>query len=182
MINYELAHKYFEHRKDGFLYWKVNKSPRGKAGYPAGSKAGGVNGSGRYWKVNLNGHPYAAHRVIWLMHYGYIPEHEIDHVDRNPFNNRIENLREVSRVCNMRNTQVPCDNKTGVKGVSWDKSNTKWRADITIHGKRNRLGVYKDFSEAVLARFAAEQCLSWDTCDSSSSAYQYAKKHNLIRC
>ena len=54
-------------------------------------------------------------------------------------------------------------------------------AHIRIMKKYYNLGRYADFDEAVLARLATEQCLGWEGCDSSSPAYQYAKKHNLIK-
>ncbi len=51
----------------------------------------------------------------------------------------------------------------------------KWRACIKLNGSTMHIGRFTDFSEAVLHRFAAEQCLGWEGCDSSSPAYQYVK-------
>ena len=141
---------------------------------------GGWNGSGRYWKVNLNGHPYAAHRVIWLMHYGYFPENEIDHINRNPLDNKLENLREASRTCNARNTGIACINSSGVKGVYWNKRDSSWIARIKVRQKYYHLGYFDNFCEAVLTRLAAEQCLNWHKCDTDSSAYRWAIKHNVV--
>ena len=73
------------------------------------------------------------HRVVWAWHHGRLPTMQIDHINGNGFDNRIENLREVSQSENMRNQhrQWKPNKDTGLPGVSPDKNgyNTK------IHGK-----------------------------------------------
>lgn len=101
----------------------------------------------------------------------------LDHIDRKILNNRIENLREVSNSCNMRNTGNPSTNTSGVKGVCWNKSKNKWRAEIKINSRMTHLGYFTDFTEAVAHRLAAEQCLNWECCDGCSPAYQFMKEH-----
>ena len=120
---------------------------------------------------------YLNHRLIWLWHKGYFPEHEIDHIDRDKLNNRIENLREVTRTCNLRNTGNRSNNVSGVKGVCWYKRHEKWLSTIRVARKSINLGYHVDFLEAVCHRLAGEQALDWEGCDSSSPAYQYVKKH-----
>ncbi len=127
--------------------------------------------------VSINDKTYLAHRIIWLWYYGYLPENFIDHVDRNPHNNKIDNLREASNQCNQRNTGNPKDNTSGVKGVYWHKKRNKWKAEIRINGKGLYLGSYESFTDAVCARLAGEQCLNWSGCDTNSPAYTYVKEN-----
>jgi len=120
----------------------------------------------------------STHRLIFFYHNGYFPEGQVDHIDRNKKNNRIENLREVSRQCNLRNTGNSKANTSGVKGVS--KHYSGWKAGVTINGKNKHICYTKDFDEAVLYRFAIEQCIGWNNCDKNSPAMEYAIKNKLI--
>lgn len=155
--------------KDGVLYWKVVKAARIKVGDTAGYVSNG------YLLTRVNGKNYKNHRLVWLYEYGYFPENDIDHIDRDCSNNKINNLREVSRQCNLRNTGDFNHNTSGVKGVSWCNRAKKWRAYIKINQKNKHLGRYEDFDNAVCARLAAEQCLGWSGCDKSSPAFKYVK-------
>ncbi len=161
--------------KDGSLFWK--KPP--KCQVKIGDEAGSMHWSG-YRIVRVDRRLYLSHRMIWLYLHGYFPEDGLDHIDKNKLNNRIENLREVSQVCNSRNCGNFKHNKSGVKGVHWAKANNRWISSIRVFRKSYHIGSYKDFNEAVLHRFAAEQCLGWHGCDSTSPAYLYAIKNNLI--
>lgn len=111
------------------------------------------------------------HRLIWLYVYGYLPENDVDHINRIRTDNRLCNLREVSRSCNIRNSGLRENNKSGVKGVHYIKSIKKWSAFIYVDKKNKNLGVFTDFIEAVATRLAAEQCLSWYSCQAESTAY-----------
>lgn len=159
--------------KDGALFWKVTGSGiiRGLAGCPHWTG---------YKIVGIKRKVYQLHRVIFLWHHGYMPECEIDHINRDRGDNRIENLREVSVSCNQRNRGNPKNNNSGVKGVWWDTANRVWRSGIRVNGKQYALGSFKFKYDAVLTRLATEQCLGWEGCDSSSPAYKYAKKYKLI--
>lgn len=171
-LDYYMAHRLFSYNPDtGVIIRKVALSNRVKAGEPLGNNRGG------YLTFGYNRKMYKCHRLAWLMHYGYWPEQNIDHINRNGTDNRIKNLREASQQCNVRNSKTPCDNKTGVKGVSWSKSKRKWRPRIAIMRKERFLGYYIDFANAVCARLAAEQCLGWPECDSTSTAYLYVKNN-----
>lgn len=140
----------------------------------AGKKIGSI--SNGYLMAKVDGKQYSVHRLIWLYHHGYFPENEIDHINRDRGDNRILNLREVSRSCNIRNTGNFGHNTSGVKGVSLDKRVRKWIAQIRYNGRNIFLGTYIDFSEAVCHRLAAEQALGWYGCDSSSPAFKYVSK------
>lgn len=95
-----------------------------------------------------------AHRVIWKMVHGTEPQ-IIDHIDGDPGNNRLANLRNVSHAVNMRNARIRPDNKSGVPGVHFDKSRQRYLAYVDIDGKRKNIGRFKTFEEAVEARRAA---------------------------
>ena len=147
------------------------------------SKKGSVAGTPQvngYRYIQINNKLYLAHRLIWLFHYGYFPEHEIDHINRNGADNGLENLREVSHLCNSRNCEGHKDNTSGVTGISFCNAGKVWRVYIGFDNACYHLGKLKDFDEAVLLRLAAEQCLDWRSCGFASSAYRYSMKHNLI--
>lgn len=136
--------------------------------------AGCINAIG-YRVINIKNKLYLAHRLIWLWHNGYMPELCIDHINQIRDDNRIENLRESSWSCNLRNTGNQKDTTSGVKGVSLDKRRNTWNAYITIHRKRINIGQSKNFCEAVCLRLAAEQCVDWHGSYSTSPAYVYIK-------
>ena len=81
--------------------------------------------------------------------------HRIDHKDGNESNNSILNLRVASNSQNMRNASTPSSNKSGVRGVYWNKSLEKWHAQIQIHGKKFHIGYFDSISAAKEARALA---------------------------
>ena len=168
-ITYSKIKQLFDYGKDGFLIRKTNK------------KKVGTKSTNGYMQMAINNKSFYIHRLVWMWHNGYFPENIIDHINRNVADNRIENLREVSFSCNLRNSKNRKDNTSGVKGIYWNKRGKRWMFRININGKEKYLGLYIDFDEAVLVRLAAEQCLDWSYCNSNSSAYQYAIKNKLIK-
>lgn len=142
----EMFHNVFEHRA-GILY-RNNK------------EAGGISQNG-YKRVWAGGKRYQTHRVIFAMHHGYFPK-LVDHIDRDKLNNKIENLREATNRMNVINSGLSKNNKSGVKGVLWDKSCSKWHAQITNEGVKIGLGRYSKLLDAVEARLQAESELHSD--------------------
>jgi len=158
----------FDYTEDGILYWKEselkrtnvikNISPDRIAGYQGKAK----NQKTHYVPIRYLGKVYLSHRVIWEMHNGIIPDGmQIDHIDGNGTNNRIENLRIVTITENLKNKSKYKNNKSGVAGVSWDKASKKWHAYISDNGKRKSLGFFKEITEAVSARKSAEEELGY---------------------
>jgi len=137
----------------GTVYWKVD-SKRGSV--KAGDRAGCLNLG--YRKIKLAKRPIVEHRIVWFLHYGYLPDCQIDHIDRDRANNKISNLRLAPRneKDNSQNTSVRSHNVSGVTGVNWFKLRNKWRARITVGQKEISLGLFIDFNDAVAARRAAE--------------------------
>ena len=97
-----------------------------------------------------------AHRAAWALHYGEWPSEQIDHINQNPADNRIENLRCVTNLVNCRNKGFPKRNTSGHVGVSFCKNMKRWRAYISVR-ERIWLGSFDTFSEAVAVRKAAER-------------------------
>jgi hypothetical protein len=81
----------------------------------------------------------------------------IDHIDRNKINNNIFNLRLASHSENSQNRTIQKNNSSTVSGVSFNKKSNKWIVHISINGKLNYLGLYKDFDEAVQVRKEQEE-------------------------
>jgi hypothetical protein len=138
----------FEYR-DGELYWKISKAQKLKIG----QIAGGLRNDGRK-ATKINNKLYLNHRLIFFYHYGYFPT-MIDHIDLNPLNNKIENLREVTRAQNNWNTLKPIRNKSGIKNVSWHKASKKWAVQIGVNGKNKILGYFADIELAELVAVEA---------------------------
>jgi hypothetical protein len=81
----------------------------------------------------------------------------IDHIDRDPSNNHIANLRAADKRLNAINTGLPSNNTSGIKGVSWHKAGCKWTAQIKDKGRKIHLGSYTLLEEAIEARLKAEE-------------------------
>lgn len=79
---------------------------------------------------------------------GAKPNDIVDHIDRNPLNNTLPNLRICTKQTNAINTAVRVDNRTGYKGVSYHKKGEKFRAYIVINGKQIHLGLFDTAEQA----------------------------------
>jgi len=95
---------------------------------------------------------YLAHRVIYAMCHGDWPANQIDHIDGDPSNNRIENLRDVSHAENQRNMRAPTNNTSGTVGVHWSERDQTWGAQIEINRRKIHLGCFTKKDDALLAR------------------------------
>jgi HNH endonuclease/AP2 domain len=84
-----------------------------------GSQAGWRELSG-YFRIMIDRKKYMSHRLAWLYVYGSFPKRLIDHIDGNPSNNKISNLRECTASENGRNQKMSCKNTSGVNGISLD--------------------------------------------------------------
>lgn len=129
---------------DGILYWKKKAWKTGPD--LTGCIAGAINGNG-YSHVMINGKIMLQHRIVFLIHKGYIPKY-IDHVDRNRLNNKIENLREVTARQNQANRSLGKNNSSGYLGVSFEKQTKKFAATSRLNGKKINLGRYSTAKQA----------------------------------
>lgn len=96
------------------------------------------------------------HRVVWALVHGEWPLGEIDHKNHDRSDNRIDNLRHVTRGENTKNLSKSRSNTSGAVGVIWLDRLGKWQARIKVNGATHCLGCYADFDEAAQARKDAE--------------------------
>lgn len=95
-----------------------------------------------------------------MWHYGQDPDVlEIDHIDGNRANDRIDNLRLATRQQQQWNVGKSIRNSSGCKGVSLYKRLNLWRADINIAGRQKCLGYFKEKDKAIAAYRAAALAL-----------------------
>ena len=137
------AKELFEYR-DGVLYRKITTSRLGKKGNIAG-----FTSDKGYRNVLINGKQYGIHRIIYLIHYGFMPS-IVDHIDNNPLNNKIENLREANKTKNNLNAKKRKDNTSGFKNVNWHSQKKKWQVRLCINKKSTSFGLFKDLELADL--------------------------------
>ena len=151
-LTVDLLKHLFEYDKEtGKLYWKMSKGTAKK-----GNVVGCDNGRG-YLRASINSKLYLVHRLVFLMHKGYLPA-VLDHIDGNSRNNRIENLRPASKSQNQHNRKTGKNNTSGFKGVSYNKKAAKFRARISHLNKSIFLGLYKTPEEAdAVVRKAREE-------------------------
>lgn len=134
---------------DGKLYWKHNA----RGHFLKGKEAGQLNKYGYYYVV-FKQKRYRLHRLIYMYHHGELPQF-IDHIDNNPVNNRIENLRPATHKQNMQNMKKPRSNTSGVKNVSWSKAAKKWGVRMTIGNVHKHIGLFEDLELAELVAMEA---------------------------
>lgn len=122
----------------GIFTWLHPPNRRIKQGSVAGSplKHGHI-------KIRLQGNQYLAHRLAWIFTHGDWPKDQIDHINRNPSDNRISNLRESNQAENTQNREAD--------GVTFEKRSGNWIAKIMLRGKAKYLGAYKTRDEAIAA-------------------------------
>lgn len=163
-INYDEVSKYLRYEPDtGKLFWlERDVSDFSDQHYcdiwntkNASKEAGTTfkNGKTSYIKISIHKIRFKAHRLAWLLYYGKLSnKHFIDHEDHNGLNNRINNLREVTKQVNQRNHTKHKNNTSGHNGVEWHRQSKKWVARVGFNGKTKYLGLYKDIEDAIRIR------------------------------
>lgn len=126
----------------GIFTWKVGKR-KVKKGAIAGNKR-----KDGYVLIKVDYKRYYAHRLAWLYVYGEWPKAEIDHINGDPRDNRIENIRPANRSQNAANIGPQSNNTSGVRGVYKHSYGNSWVAQIQHNGKYIYLGSYKTLQEA----------------------------------
>ena len=107
-------------------------------------------------RVRVLGVSFSEHRVAWAIYHGEWPDLQIDHLNGDPSDNRLANLRLATNQMNSCNSKLPRNNKSGRIGVNLTKYGS-WRAEICVHQKRIHLGCFDSFEAACAARVAAER-------------------------
>lgn len=121
-----------------------------------------ANGKEPSWVDHSNGYKFCSvknttiyfHRAMWVLHFGPIqPGMEIDHIDNNPTNNVLGNLRLCGRSENNQNTKIRKDNTSGAKGVFWDNSSKSWRVSVWKNKKKHDGGRFQSLDDAKQAAY-----------------------------
>ncbi|WP_332116048.1 HNH endonuclease [Azorhizobium caulinodans] len=140
----------------GIFTWRLSPTPRIKKG----QKAGGIRRNG-YCMIGLRGHgQILAHRLAWIYVHGMIPDRmEIDHINRDPGDNRLENLRLATSSQQKMNKRVQRNSRSGLKGAYYHacRSGMKWRSQIKVGGKLIFLGYFPTAEDAHEAYVAASK-------------------------
>lgn len=126
------------------------------AGRPAGSP-----NSKRRWSTKIKDVLHQNHRIAWALYYGRWPVGQIDHINGNPEDNRIKNLREVSNAENCKNRWRHTRNTSGANGVYYHSRDDIWHASIRENGRQKYLGTFRCRTAALVARRAAERRLGY---------------------
>ena len=110
--------------------------------------------SAQGYKIGSIGAPFLAHRVIWAMVHGEWPSDQIDHINGVRTDNRVQNLRAVTRKENGKNCSPNKNGTSRFLGVSWSKDRKKWIACIMSDGKQTNIGAFSSEVDAAIARDA----------------------------
>jgi hypothetical protein len=139
-ITLDLLNQIYEYR-DGKLFWKIKFTDK----VVVGKEVGRVRG--KYKSTKINKKDYDIHRLVFLMHKGYLPKC-IDHIDGDKFNNCIENLREANYLQNAHNSKIKKTNTSGFKNVTWKKERCKWKVEVSLKNKRHFFGYFDSLFHA----------------------------------
>jgi hypothetical protein len=116
----------------GVFTWRISRGTR------SGGAVAGSLGNDGYSRIKIDRTLYLASRLAWLYVYGGWPRGDVDHRDRNPQNNRIENLREATRTQNLANAKARGASR--FKGVV--RRGNRWIAQATVCGDQKYLGMF----------------------------------------
>lgn len=155
MIDQQTLKAKFDYRPDGCLVLINDAETDVWKRRPVGFMSCSKDRPEKIYRVTkIKGRQYAIHRLIWLWHYGEYPE-QIDHINRDGLDNRIENLRLATACQNMMNRRRFKNNSSGVTGVSWHKKSERWFVYINANKKRKNIGYFDDLELAELVAIEA---------------------------
>lgn len=145
----------------GIITWKFRSAEtiggRRFNGHLAGKPAGKIDHHGRLIiniRVLKRQRYMQGSRIAWLLSSGSWPDGDIDHINHDPLDNRLLNLRCVPHAINQRNLSLSKANNSGSTGVGWCKRSGKWRSRVMINRKDHHLGVFDSVDEAAAAATA----------------------------
>ena len=173
MITYEEAKELFTYdRETGIIKWRRRTNPRQRGDRVAG---GARPSKGGYTYIDFKGKTYRAHRVAMLLSYGFYGEGlEIDHINHIRDDNRLVNLRFVTRLDNHRNQSRSSRNTTGLTGIRYRKDRRKYMAQIRVGDANIHLGMFATLEEAAKARKAAEIKYKFNVGHGATKIKEYA--------
>ena len=176
MLGYREALELFRYDYEtGVLYWRWRNSNR----VPKTLEAGTQRKLSGYLDVQVHGRSYPAHRIVMLMCYGFYGEGlDVDHINHVRNDNRLVNLRFVTRGENQRNQSLSSKNTSGVTGVHFAKANKKYVAQIQVDRKVMHLGMFDTLEEAAAARAEANLKFNFNNNHGKGRAEYARKKSN----
>ncbi|AHI60705.1 HNH endonuclease [Escherichia phage vB_EcoS_AKS96] len=130
-----------------------------------GSEAGTLHkASGRY-QVQIQGKIYKSSRIAFYLYYGFEPVGAVDHINRDPSDDRISNLRDASLNQNGMNKSMMSNNTSGYKGVSYSKRRNEYIAYVKINGKMMFGGWFKKKEEAAKVAASMRESIHGEFCN-----------------
>jgi hypothetical protein len=157
MLTQSEVQELYDYREDGNLIRRTATSgPVGAIGRVVGHYPKKLTRNNRYATTKIGGEHWCVHKLIFLWHHGYVPE-QLDHINRNTLDNRIENLREANTTQNSSNRKLFANNTSGAKGVSWASRQNKWFVYVDVNKKRKNIGCFEDFELAELVAMEARE-------------------------
>ena len=149
MLTQETVREMFDYREDGNLVRRYATMGNGNyAGRVIGTTPNGTRAN-RYSQTKIHGKCWCVHKLIYLYHHGVVPE-QLDHINKDSADNRIENLRVASGSENACNRKLFANSTSGSKGVSWHKAQSRWFVYVDIRKKRKNIGYFDDLELADL--------------------------------
>lgn len=170
MITYEEAAKQLRYcAETGKIFWRLDSYGGFKKSvliHAKDDEAGCTREDGRR-TIRINDKLIFRYRLAWLLHYGELPYGEVDHINGLNNDDRIENLRVVTRKMNQQNMRTTLSNKKSCKLLGVYKNKTgrskPWRAAITKDGKQIYLGAFAT-QEAAYAAYVTAKRLMHEGC------------------
>lgn len=145
MITQKELKEILEYNKNtGEFFWKISPMYNVNVGDKAGNNHNG------YTRLTIKGKKYLTHRLAWLYVYGEFPEADIDHIDNDRTNCKINNLRIANKSTNAYNRKRQINNTSGIKGVLWSKASKKWMVRVGVNKHKLYFGVWEDLEFAEL--------------------------------
>ncbi len=150
MVTQQMLHDLFEYRADGNLIRKHAVRGKGNhAGAVVGCRPKVVSRNNRYVSTKIGGQHWCVHKLIYMYHFGEVPQ-QLDHINQNTLDNRIENLRPATSSQNCANRRLFSNNTSGCRGVSWNKQKKQWFVYVDFNKRRKRIGYFDDLDFADL--------------------------------
>jgi hypothetical protein len=162
-----------------FLRWKKDvPMPRGGFKYKKGDKAGSLNQKTGNGNILINGFMYLTHRAVLILHGIEIPDGmQVDHIDGNPSNSRIDNLRVVTPKENSRNRKLSHNNKSGYSGIK--RNNEEAYISFVSNGNGKKEMKYFSFNKYT-EKMAFEYAVTWRLLrlfELNKMGYGYTDRH-----
>lgn len=178
MLEYREALELFRYDYEtGVLYWRWRINNRVPKTLEAGTQR--KSNSDGYLNVSVYGRIYPVHRIVMLMCYGFYGEGlEVDHINHVRNDNRLFNLRFVTRSENSKNQSVSSKNTSGVTGVYFSKAKKKYIAQIKVNRETIYLGIFETLEGAAEARRQADRKYKFNNNHGEGRAEYVRKKAN----